>query len=717
MGESEPHASHAQVTARVMIVVLASYVTVAAAMSALGFSLGLEFAWWTASGVAFAAIYVWGWRLAPVVFAGSAIVGLLVLSFTGPVTASGIALILTCAIGAATQALIGALLIRRMVGRQLTFTSAREIVQFLVIGGVVVTMVAATLVTAAQVGLGLLSASSAPSAWITWWVGDAIGVVVFAPITLMLIPSQKSVWHGRRLRIAIPSLTATALFLALVVQVNAQSDREHSLLTAQLANSAAGALEREVARHQEGLESVSSFFESSDVVDANEFENYAMDTLGRLPNLQAMSYNPIVQRDNRADFEAYQRDVEGITGYQVTERGDDGELISAGQRDEYVPVGFIEPLAANKAALGFDINSNPDRKEAIDRARALDTPSATGPIDLVQESETQKGMLALIPVHDKKESSTDLSSGADPIVGFAVGVYRLGDLLFETFSSPEWDQIDVLLTDVTDQNAEQEIAYRPAPLPSSLDTEASSGDAVNGPVLSVYGRQWQVSVLPTSGALALSEPGLPSTLSVLALIGITLLQAFLLLVTGLEQVARRNASDAHREANTDPLTDLENRRSFMRNLAIVRERSISEEVSDVLLSIDLDQFKQVNDVGGHEAGDALLRKVASVLSQNLRGRDVVARIGGDEFAIILNNCPLERGLQIAQALETEVKSITVPGPKGPLSVGISIGVSPIEPHDGLGVTELLRKADDACYAAKRSGGGVHLSDQATSTVS
>jgi diguanylate cyclase (GGDEF)-like protein len=452
-------------------------------------------------------------------------------------------------------------------------------------------------------------------------------------------------------------------------------------------------------------------------VDASEFENYAMDTLGRLPNLQAMSYNPIVQRNNRAEFEAYQRDVEGITDYQVTERSNDGELITAGQRDEYVPVGFIEPLAANKAALGFDINSNPDRKEAINRARALDSPSATGPIDLIQDSESQKGMLALIPVHDKKESSTDLSSDADPIVGFAVGVYRLGDLLFETFSSPEWDQIDVLLTDVTDQNAEQEIAYRPAPLPSSLDTEANPGDAVNGPILSVYGREWQVSVLPTSGALALSEPGFPPTLSVLALIGITLLQAFLLLVTGLEQVARRDASDAHREANTDPLTDLENRRSFMRNLAIVRERSISEEVSDVLLSIDLDQFKQVNDVGGHEAGDDLLRKVASVLSQNLRGRDVVARIGGDEFAIILNNCPLERGLQIAEALEKEVKSITVPGPTGPLSVGISIGVSGIAPHDGLGVTELLRKADDACYAAKRSGGGVRLSDQATSSVS
>jgi diguanylate cyclase (GGDEF)-like protein len=717
MGESEPHTSHAQATARVMIVVLASYVTVAAATSALGLYLGLEFAWWTASGVAFAAIYVWGWRLAPVVFAGSAVVGLLVLSSTGPVTASGIALILTCAIGAAAQALIGALLVRRVVGRQLTFTGAREIVWFLVLGGVVVTLFAATLVTVAQVGLGLLSASNAPAAWITWWVGDAIGVVVFAPITLMLIPSQRSVWHGRRLRIAIPSLTAVALFLALVVQVNAQSDREHTLLTTQLANSAAGALEREVARHQEGLESVSSFFESSDVVDASEFENYAMDTLGRLPNLQAMSYNPIVQRDNRADFEAYQRDVEGITGYQVTERNNDGELITAGQRDEYVPVGFIEPLPANKAALGFDINSNPDRKEAIDRARALDSPSATGPIDLVQDSESQKGMLALIPVHDKKESSTDLTSDADPILGFAVGVYRLGDLLFETFSSPEWDQIDVLLTDVTDQNAEQEIAYRPAPLPSSLDTEANPGDAVNGPILSVYGREWQVSVLPTSAALALSEPGFPPTLSVLALIGITLLQAFLLLVTGLEQVARRDASDAHREANTDPLTDLENRRSFMRNLAIVRERSISEEVSNVLLSIDLDQFKQVNDVGGHEAGDDLLRKVASVLSQNLRGRDVVARIGGDEFAIVLNNCPLERGLQIAEALEKEVKSITVPGPTGPLSVGISIGVSGIEPHDGLGVTELLRKADDACYAAKRSGGGVRLSDQATSSVS
>jgi len=72
----------------------------------------------------------------------------------------------------------------------------------------------------------------------------------------------------------------------------------------------------------------------------------------------------------------------------------------------------------------------------------------------------------------------------------------------------------------------------------------------------------------------------------------------------------------------------------------------------------------------------------------------------------LNNCPFDQGIAIAENLVTAVRAVSVPGPQEPLSVGVSMGVVPIKPDDGLDIDELLRQADDASYAAKAQGGGV-----------
>ena len=169
--------------------------------------------------------------------------------------------------------------------------------------------------------------------------------------------------------------------------------------------------------------------------------------------------------------------------YQVTERNDEGDLVPAGVRDEYVPVAYIEPRAGNQDALGFDINSNPARKQAIDRARAKRVPAATEPIDLVQESGTQKGMLALIPIFDRQGLAFDAPPNEGPLIGFAVGVYRLGDLLSEAFTGTAWDRVDVRLVDVTNGEDRQEIAYRASPMPATIEGANLLDAAAKGPTL------------------------------------------------------------------------------------------------------------------------------------------------------------------------------------------------------------------------------------------
>lgn len=153
-------------------------------------------------------------------------------------------------------------------------------------------------------------------------------------------------------------------------------------------------------------------------------------------------------------------------------------------------------------------------------------------------------------------------------------------------------------------------------------------------------------------------------------------------------------------ASHDSLTGLANRAEFESMLADATSRA--KQHPFCALFIDLDRFKQVNDSAGHAAGDALLREVSTELVGHVRQTDTVARLGGDEFAVLLPQCPTPQALAIAEKLRTAVERYELRWEGQRLSVGASIGLVPV---DGTFAdhAEVLRAADTACYAAKRSG--------------
>ncbi|EQD58320.1 PAS/PAC sensor(s)-containing diguanylate cyclase/phosphodiesterase, partial [mine drainage metagenome] len=158
------------------------------------------------------------------------------------------------------------------------------------------------------------------------------------------------------------------------------------------------------------------------------------------------------------------------------------------------------------------------------------------------------------------------------------------------------------------------------------------------------------------------------------------------------------------QATHDALTGLVNRHEFERRLQEAVESGQRGDGQHVLCCLDLDRFKVVNDTSGHVAGDSVLREVAKVLRDAVRDSDTVARIGGDEFGMLLIGCPLEKARQIADDVCSAIADHRFVWREKIFSLGVSVGLVEISRGSGT-PEELLAAADSACYVAKKRGVG------------
>jgi diguanylate cyclase (GGDEF)-like protein/PAS domain S-box-containing protein len=169
-------------------------------------------------------------------------------------------------------------------------------------------------------------------------------------------------------------------------------------------------------------------------------------------------------------------------------------------------------------------------------------------------------------------------------------------------------------------------------------------------------------------------------------------------VTELRQMTRQLAHDATHDA----LTGLVNRREFESRLERALIRTKQYGIRHVLCFLDLDEFKHVNDTAGHVAGDELLKAFKHVVSGLFRERDTLGRLGGDEFGLLLTDCPLERARIIAENLVERVHRYRFLWQGQAFQIGVSVGLVPVTPAS-INVGQLLGQADTACYTAKKRG--------------
>jgi diguanylate cyclase (GGDEF)-like protein len=167
-----------------------------------------------------------------------------------------------------------------------------------------------------------------------------------------------------------------------------------------------------------------------------------------------------------------------------------------------------------------------------------------------------------------------------------------------------------------------------------------------------------------------------------------------------------------REARTDPLTGLANRRAF--DDFLDRECALYERHGDplALLALDIDHFKKLNDRAGHPAGDAALAALADALTAQVRRGDIVARTGGEEFAILLTDCPTPEAQNRARDL---VAFVAAESSHWANPITVSIGIATIPHHAGTAI-QLVAAADTALYDAKAAGRNTTATAAATSAA-
>jgi len=167
--------------------------------------------------------------------------------------------------------------------------------------------------------------------------------------------------------------------------------------------------------------------------------------------------------------------------------------------------------------------------------------------------------------------------------------------------------------------------------------------------------------------------------------------------------ARARIAELELRADVDPLLDIFNRRGFEREL----QRSLSYieryGTDAVLIYVDLDGFKAVNDAHGHAAGDALLKAVAGDLTAHVRASDVVARLGGDEFGVLMWNVGAPQAATRAQDIEQRIARLSLVQGGARLNVGASAGVAALRAD--LTAAAVIDAADRAMYARKKERRG------------
>ncbi len=445
---------------------------------------------WPASGIALAAVLIYGYSVAGGIFLGSVSVNIWVTSQSGIpdpqlhhfLPAIGIAS------GAMIQAIAGAWLINKVIKTPRDLLAPNYIFPFqsLAIGSCIIN---ASIGTGSLYLGGILPPLGYGLNLLTWWVGDALGCMIIAPLIMVILPGKfipGTQLAGRKLTVAVP-LFITFILSVGIFKFATQLENQHQQQAFQnRVQTLANAINNNLGRYDDTLNSVYALFSTSEVVTREEFRHFGQMLLSGNPEFQAIGWNRLILADERDKFEADMQ-AQGLVNFHISERNQHGHIIPAKERSHYVVVTYIEPYQDNKSALGYDINSDSIRHEALERSVANEWVT-TNPIKLVQLQEDQAGLLFLRPFFIDES-----------LLGYVTGVMALDKFFQNTINLVVSDNLQLRVLR-HEHGESHQVIYQSHKIGQSTTAweELREQGLIFSTPLSITDKNWQLEITPVT---------------------------------------------------------------------------------------------------------------------------------------------------------------------------------------------------------------------------
>src|SRR6266702_1962601 len=466
------------------------------------------------------------------------------------------------------------------------------------------------------------------------------------------------------------------------------------------------------------LYALRGLFDSSNKVTRDEFHQFAQAlSLGeRYPGVTNISFASRVPHAKKLQFERAVRAetsplVKGLPQFVIK---------PPGERPEYAVLTYIEPMGKNVPAWGLDLNADPLRRSVTERARDTGQMASGSGVTLLRDgnSSVSSALLRLAlyrggGVPGSVEERQRLYWG---MVGSTV---RIGEMIGATLSKDILSRAQLQIYEAGDAPAEDAAGG------TLLFDSAASGTAASAAApaefsgyavthrLAVGDRDWRLRIVPRKDPVdLLDKAGIAAILA--ALLAISALLFWLMTSVATSESRGAELAKSNREAvllreklreqaMRDKLTGLYNRHYVEEWFGLELRRAQRHGRPVAAIMLDIDHFKRFNDNFGHEAGDLALRELAGVLRRLARQSDVASRYGGEEFLVLLPECPFDAALRKAEQLREEAAKLKLEHNDRALgSVTVSIGVAAFPDH-AQEAKALLRCADEALYDAKAAG--------------
>jgi len=475
------------------------------------------------AGLALAALLCWGWRMVPAVVLGSFAANVLLAMERGHPSLLGPALI---GVGAGLQAWVGAWAVQRLRGadaQALSLTEPRDLALFYALGAGLSCLISPSMGAAALWLNGAATLAQLPSTWGHWWVGDTLGVLIGAPITLTLIGQPRATWAPRRISVALPMLAATLLMVLATSQVISWETQGQRQAFERDALAAANALETALQEPLQALAANQVLFSIYPNLNRREFERGSVARLATGSRLLALGWAARVGPSELAAFDAAAR-RDGLADYRVHERQRAGDLRIATDEDK-LAIRLIEPLQRNASALGVNIRAIPQARPALDHAARTGLPAATAGFRLSQDSADNTGVVLYQAVYAGEPGEPGNQALRQQALRGMVFATIRPDQVLDTVVRASAPYLAFCLVDTDPHTARPLLAGKPGCAAQTLPPLSRVHK------LQFSGRAWELRAWAASPMP--SHDGMGSLLfAVVGLISTALLGALLLTVTG-----------------------------------------------------------------------------------------------------------------------------------------------------------------------------------------